>query len=123
MQRQITRALDVGWQIAQLDPAQLYPGDRVQIARRAYDAAGLMPGVDPRMLAVALGFRLSRCAWLADCGGEVTDGAIILYRPHLNPRTEQCRVAHGLAHALLMREGWAHGESDALLLTSDLVSR
>lgn len=55
------------------------------------------------------------------CGGECTDGHMVLYRWHPDPSELRARLAHGLAHALLVREGWAHSEADALMLTHDFI--
>lgn len=120
MRTRITRLYQLGWDACRLPPPHLWPGDRRQIAARAWDQAGLERGADPRHLAVRLGFRVYRLD-IRDCGGECTDGYRIVYRPHPNRFVEQLHVAHGLAHALLQREAWDHSETDALFLTADLA--
>lgn len=99
----------------------LWPGDRVLVARRALDEADLWPCPDPRHIAAELGFLVCACR-VYDCGGETTDGRTIFYRWHPDRRERGLLLAHGLAHAILMREGWAHSETDAWWVTADLVT-
>lgn len=118
IRHRLNSLLAKGWRGAQCDPPRLWPGDRRQIARRAFDATGLARGCDLVQLAKALGIKVV-CMAVRGCGGELTDGNIIIYRWHPDERVRRERVAHGLAHALLVREKWEHSETDALLLTLD----
>jgi hypothetical protein len=96
-------------------------GDYVQIANSVRDRAGRPDEwCDPRGFAMALGHRL-RPAPLSNCGGEVTDGRTLLYRPSPSRRRQGQRVWHGVAHIELVRFGEEHNESDAWLLTAELV--
>lgn len=110
-----------GWSGAGCVPPLLWPGDRRQIAARALDAAGLDKGAHPLDVARGLGIAVLRTL-VRDCGGECTDGLRILYRWHADRDTRRLRMAHGLAHALLVREAWDHSETDALLLTLDFLA-
>lgn len=120
MQRKLRNLVRLGWSDAHCEPPKLWPGDRRQIARRAFNASGFPRGSDPVAIAKVLGFRV-RCVPVRGCGGEITDGLHIIFRWHSDPLERRFRVAHGLAHALLMREAWDHTETDALLLTLDFA--
>lgn len=75
---------------------------------------------DPLHYAVRLGFVvLDRVP--QGVGGETTDGTTILYRWHESPRIRGLRVAHGLAHAVLVMGRWAHCEADAWIVAAELL--
>lgn len=75
---------------------------------------------DPVHYAVRLGFVvLDRVP--QGVGGESTDGTTILYRWHESPRIRGLRVAHGLAHAVLVMGRWSHTEADAWLVAAELL--
>lgn len=118
--RGIERLFTGRWADSGFGAPLMYPGDRIQVARRALEAAELWPCADPRHLAVESGFKVCACR-VRDCGGETTDGETIFYRWHPDRRVRGLLLAHGLAHALLIREGWEHSEADAWWLTADLV--
>ena len=52
----------------------------------------------------------------------MTDGKIVLFRWHHEPKIRETRILHGLSHCLLIRYGAEHTEADALLLTSELLT-
>lgn len=123
LRRRVERILALGWEDAGEEPPRLWPGDRRQVARRAREAALLALGREPRgpgELARALGIRL-HCLPIISCGGELSGKNHVIYAWSADPAVRRYRVAHGLAHALLLRERWVHSESDALLLTLDLL--
>ena len=118
----VERILALGWEGAGEAPPRLWPGDRRQIARRARDAALMALGGEPKgpaEMARALGLSV-HCLPTRGCGGECSDGQRIIFRWHLDSEIRRFRVAHGLSHALLLRERHDHSETDALLLTLDL---
>lgn len=121
--KQVGRVLALGWADAGVEPPRLWPGDRREIARRARDTALAVLGRDvrgPADLARALGFRV-HCLPGAGTGGECTSGVHVIYRWSDDFMVRRYRVAHGVAHALLVHEQWDHSETDALLLTLDLI--
>lgn len=121
MLEEIERLLKRGWDAMGLEPPLLSQGDLEMVSRRAFLEADLAPGSDPKLVAARLGLRIVRAPWLSSCGGEVTDGLTLAYRPHPIPQVESARVAHGLAHALLRLERWSHTETDVKLLSGFLL--
>lgn len=97
---------------------RLYPWDRVRLAVRALD--GDPHGTTPRTVASALGIRLL-VGRTSGCGGEAVSGSDVVVRHHHDPRERALLQWHGIAHVLLSREGWAHEEGDAWILTMELV--
>ena len=75
---------------------------------------------DPTHYAVRLGYALVDRA-PAGVGGEVTDGSVILYRWHRSARVRGLRVAHGLAHGVLVDWRWHHNEADAWHVAAELL--
>lgn len=118
--RAIERLFEGRWADSGFGELLMWPGDRVLVARRALAVADLWPCPDPRHLAAELGFRVCACN-PRGCGGETTDGCTIFYRWCPDRRERGLLLAHGLSHAVLMREGWRHSEADAWWLTGDLV--
>lgn len=121
MLEEIERLLKSGWDAMGLEPPLLSGGDLEMVARRAFLDSDLAPGADLKVVAARLGLRVVRAPWLSGCGGEVTDGLTVAYRPHPIPKIEAARVAHGLAHALLWLERWSHTETDVKLLSAFLL--
>ncbi len=99
----------------------MHPGDRVLVASRAADRAGFTLGDDPRSLAAALNLRVVTMR-AGPCGGEVTDGRSIGLSWNPDRRARGLLLFHGIAHALLLREGWHdHTHGDVWLLTLELA--
>lgn len=118
--RHLELGLDGRWEQAGLEPPRLYPYDRVHLARRARDRAGVGWDADPRALAAALGLRVTP-GRPRGCGGEATDGTGAAYVWCADRQERGLRVLHGLAHALLVRDRWDHSHADAWLLTCELA--
>jgi hypothetical protein len=99
-------------------------GELEMIARRAYERAGLPEECpDPAELAVGNGYRVLRARGLVyGCAEELVVNGRIYYSPHHDDRETAARVAHGLAHALLVTETVTHGEPDVWRLTSELLA-
>ena len=116
----IARVRELGWERAGVEPPRLWPDERRTIARVTRNRAPLPVVTGPKQLARALGIAV-HCLPVRGCGGELTDGVRLVYRWHPDPAERRARVAHGLAHAVLVREGWDHSETDALLLTLDFL--
>lgn len=71
-------------------------------------------------MAIALGYEV--VSGYLPCGMiEFTDGRTIWFRPAPDAREEALRIAHALAHCVLMAEGEDHTESDAWRLTAALL--
>lgn len=51
---------------------------------------------------------------------EVTDGQRVWFRRSDDPREEGEAIYHGIAHVILVREGWSHNEVDACNLAAEL---
>lgn len=104
-----------------LEPPRLEAAEHRLVAARVRELAARPRLVcDPVHYAVRLGFAVVDRA-PSGVGGEVTDGEVILYRWHQSPRVRGVRVAHGLAHAVLVMWRWPHTEADAWLLAAELL--
>lgn len=99
-------------------PTRLYPWDRVRVATRALD--GHPHGTSPRTVASSLGIRLL-VGRTSGCGGECVSGDEVVIGHHADPRTRALLAWHGIAHVLLAREAWEHGEGDVWILTMELA--
>lgn len=108
------------WQLTRFGSPKMYPGDRLMVARRIRDAAGLPDDAPPRHIAYRLGL-VPVPAPVPGCGGEVCGHGMILYRPSVWPETEAVRLAHGISHHQLSVEGWDHSEADAWWVTADVL--
>jgi hypothetical protein len=74
--------------------------------------------VDPRMLAISLGFRVLSVVDMSD-GGRLLDGTIY-YRVTSDRKQRSFRVAHELAHGLLI--GTQHDHADVQALTACILA-
>lgn len=108
------------WNRADFGSPFMYPGDRIEVARRAHNIANLWAYPDPRYLAVELELRLCPTLWLP-CGGEAANSDEVFFVPTTDRQQCGLGIYHGCAHALLFREGWRHSEADVWWLTGDLA--
>lgn len=120
-ERSVVRAIAGEWDRAGCDPPMMYPYDRVLVARRAVDRVGFDFGEDPRLLAALLGIRIVP-ARANFCGGELAGRDAIFLSYSSDRHLRGLRIFHGVAHALLLREGWEHSHADVWLLTGELVA-
>jgi len=106
---------------ATLEPPRMERGEHRLVAARVRELAARPRLVcDPTHYAVRLGYALVDRA-PAGVGGEVTDGSVILYRWHRSARVRGLRVAHGLAHGVLVDWRWPHNEADAWHVAAELL--
>jgi hypothetical protein len=120
LSRALQLILDGQFEQAGLERPRMYPGDRILVARRAYDATGFELGEDPRDLAEQLGLRIAP-GHGRSCAGETAGDGTVRYVWSPDRRGRGLSVFHGLAHELLRIEGWEHTHADVWMLTGDLA--
>src|SRR4051812_23148987 len=87
-----------------LEGPRMFPGDRSVIARQTHETVALPDFVEPRVFAQALGVR--HCPGSAGaCGGEMTDGKMVVYRYMKERQDRGLLFFHGISHAVLHRHG------------------
>lgn len=116
----LDRLVSKGWLAGGFDAPRMWPRERRLIAQTTRNGLALRPDAGPKEIARALGIKIY-CLPLRGCGGELTTKDHIFYAWHRDPVERRRRIAHGLAHAILLRGGYDHTETDALLLTLDFL--
>lgn len=98
---------------------RLVPDDQLEsIAINAHRKAGLPRMlIDPRMLAICLGFRVVPVVEMSD-GGRLLD-CVVYYRTTSDRGQRSFRVAHEIAHGLL--HGREHDHADVQALTACIL--